>query len=102
MNTQTYTIEKLKELLSPIATELGLERIIVFGSYARGEQGVASDLDLIIDSGGRLKGKHLFSAIYKIDRLIPMKTDIFELSEVKKPSQTYTAILNEGVTIYER
>jgi len=85
-----------------LATELGLKRVIVFGSYARGEQEESSDLDLIIDSGGKLKGKHLFSAIYRIDRLIPARTDIFELSEVVRPSQTYTAILREGITIYER
>lgn len=85
-----------------MATELGLKRVIVFGSYARGEQEESSDLDLIIDSGGKLKGKHLFSAIYRIDRLIPARTDIFELSEVVRPSQTYTAILREGITIYER
>ena len=63
---------------------------------------VVKDLDLIIDSGGKLKGKHLFGAVYKIDKLFPTKTDIFELSEVIKPSQTYTAIINEGITIYER
>ncbi|MCL2386245.1 MAG: nucleotidyltransferase domain-containing protein [Defluviitaleaceae bacterium] len=96
------SLNKLRELVRPIATELELERVIVFGSYARGEQEDASDVDLIIDSGGRLRGKHLFSAIYKIDKLIPIKTDIFELSEVVKPSQTYTAIVSEGVTIYER
>ena len=95
------SLEKLKELVSPIATELGLERVIVFGSYARGEQTEASDVDLIIDSGGRLRGKHLFGAIYKIDMLIPKKTDIFDLTEINKPSPTYTAIINEGVTIYD-
>ena len=96
------SLDKLKELISPIAAELELERVIVFGSYARGEQSESSDVDLIIDSGGRLKGMHFFGAVYEIDKLIPAKTDIFELSEIKKPSQTYSAILSEGVTIYER
>jgi len=96
------SLDKLRELVFPVALELELERVIVFGSYARGEQGEKSDVDLIIDSDGRLRGKHLFSAIYKIDKSIPVRTDIFELSEVVKPSQTYAAIVREGVTIYER
>ena len=61
-----------------------------------------SDVDLVIDSGGRLKGLSFFNAIYKIDKAIPFKTDIFELSEIVKPSQTYLAIIEEGVVLYER
>jgi len=96
------SLDLLSKAISPIADELGLQRVIVFGSYARGEQSESSDIDLVIDSGGALKGGKLFSAIYKIDNVIPLNTDIFELSEVKNPSETYSAIMREGVVIYER
>ena len=96
------TLDELKTLIFPVAAEIGLDRVILFGSYARGEHEESSGIDVIIDSGGRLRGKHLFNAIYKLDKCIPYKTDIFELSEVKKPSQTYTSILNDGITVYER
>jgi len=96
------TIDTIRELITPVATELELEKVILFGSYARGDQRETSDIDIVLDSHGRLRGKHLFSAIYKIGRLFPVNADIFEISEVKNPSQTYTAIQNEGVTVYER
>ena len=96
------SLEKIKELISPLAAELKLERVIVFGSYARGEQTDSSDIDLIIDSGGKLQGLPFFNAVYKIDKLLPKKTDIFELSEINNPSPTYSAIMNEGVMVYER
>lgn len=39
------------EIISPIARETGVERIYLFGSYARGEATSNSDVDLLIDSG---------------------------------------------------
>ena len=96
------TIDKLSEVISPIAKNLGLHKVIVFGSYARGEQTEHSDIDLVIDSGGLLQNFDVFCAIGKILNALPVRADIFELSEVKKPSQTYTAIMQEGIVIYER
>jgi len=32
------TINKLKEIIFPIAVELSLDKVILFGSYARGEE----------------------------------------------------------------
>jgi predicted nucleotidyltransferase len=95
------TINTLKELLTPIAQENELERLIVFGSYARGAQTSKSDVDLIIDSGGKLKGLALFHVIHKMSSLLPTRADIFELHEVNNPSPTYSAIMEEGIVIYE-
>ena len=36
------------ERLTTLATALGVQRVILFGSVARGEPGLASDLDLLI------------------------------------------------------
>ena len=96
------TIEDIKKAITPIASELGLKRVILFGSYARGEQTKDSDIDLIIDSEETLRGLQVFGAIYKISEVLPVKADIFELYEIIKPSQTYDAIMQEGVLVYER
>ena len=95
------TLDTLKEVVTPIAKEIGLQKVIVFGSYARGEQTETSDIDLVIDSGGTLQSFDVLCAIGKLLKALPLRADIFELSEVKNPSKTYTAIQQEGVVIYE-
>ena len=44
-----YTIEQLKEIITPIALKYRLPAVYVFGSYARGEATETSDLDFLID-----------------------------------------------------
>lgn len=47
-----YTIEEIKEKAIPIVVEFNIERLGIFGSYARGEANDDSDLDFIMDTGG--------------------------------------------------
>ena len=46
-----YTIEQLKDKISPLARRYGVESVSVFGSYARGTARPDSDVDLIIEKG---------------------------------------------------
>lgn len=46
-----YTVEEIKDIVSNIAERYGAERIYLFGSYARGNATVNSDIDLRIDKG---------------------------------------------------
>mgnify|MGYP004479896569 FL=1 len=50
-NGKVYSIDELAEMIAPVARELGVERIYLFGSYARGEATPDSDVDIFIDSG---------------------------------------------------
>lgn len=45
---RTYTIEEIKAIAVPVAKRYGLEKVALFGSYAKGEPKVTSDIDLII------------------------------------------------------
>lgn len=51
LNDKIYSIGEISKIISPIAREMGVERIYLFGSYARGEATSNSDVDLLIDSG---------------------------------------------------
>lgn len=44
-----YTIEQLKEKITPIVLKYRLSSVYVFGSYARGDATETSDLDFLID-----------------------------------------------------
>lgn len=48
---QIYSINQLRDLVSPVAKQFGVKRVYVFGSYGRKEATAKSDLDLRIDAG---------------------------------------------------
>ena len=96
------TLEDIRQAIRPIAKERQLEKVIAFGSYARGEATPASDIDLVIDTGGLQQSFEVFCTIGKLLEALPIRADIFEISEIKRPSATYFSMMNEGVVIYER
>jgi predicted nucleotidyltransferase len=64
MTSHIFTVEEIKAVVSGIAQRYGVERVVLFGSYARGEAGPGSDIDLRIDKGCirglfQLSGFHL-------------------------------------------
>ncbi|MBQ9522136.1 MAG: nucleotidyltransferase domain-containing protein [Oscillospiraceae bacterium] len=46
-----YTIEELKDTISPLARTYGVQSVSLFGSYARGTARPDSDVDLKIEKG---------------------------------------------------
>ena len=51
-----YTIEQIRQIVSPIAAAYGVRSMRLFGSYARGEATENSDLDILIDRGSIRSG----------------------------------------------
>jgi len=76
--------------------------VIVFGSFARGSNNDKSDVDIVIDSKGTLRGIDFFIWADKIAQSLPIKSDIFEAREIKTNSKLKSKIDKEGVVIYER
>ncbi|MDR1165171.1 MAG: nucleotidyltransferase domain-containing protein [Deltaproteobacteria bacterium] len=58
-----YTVEDIKKIVAPIASEHGVERVWLFGSYARGEATPDSDIDLRVDKG-RIEGYFQLGGLY--------------------------------------
>ena len=63
MMDRVYTIEEIKSIVAPIAAAHDVDRIYLFGSYARGEATASSDIDLRVDKG-RLKGLLALGVLY--------------------------------------
>jgi predicted nucleotidyltransferase len=99
----SVTPEKLAELIARVVAAVQPEEIIVFGSRARGEQRVGSDLDLaiIVEDDTRKLPAGLRDGI-------PMVADILVLSRVR--FDEYRPWINTiereidrgGVRVYER
>jgi hypothetical protein len=60
---KTYTIDEIKKIAGKIAERHGVERMFLFGSYARGDAGPGSDLDFRIDKG-RIHGLLALGGLY--------------------------------------
>ena len=50
MSNRVYTLEEIAAIIAPIAARYGVDRIYIFGSYARGEADESSDIDLCIEA----------------------------------------------------
>ena len=55
MIDRIYSIDEIKKIVAPIAVKYDVDRVFLFGSYARGTATGTSDLDFVIDKG-RLRG----------------------------------------------
>jgi len=95
------TVEKIQAIVTPLVEPFPVVRVILFGSYARGEATEKSDVDLIIDSEGILSFWELLGLIGDIVTKMPAKVDILDFEEIKKPA-LFDNISKEGVIIYER
>src|SRR5437588_13094838 len=55
----------LKDIVNRIVQAAHPEKIVLFGSAARGEMGPNSDVDLLVIKGGKYHRRRLTTAIYR-------------------------------------
>ena len=61
MSDTIYTIEKIKDIVKPIANKYNVQSIYLFGSYARGDANENSDLDFLVFGGNNFKLTNIFA-----------------------------------------
>lgn len=102
MSDKIYTIDELKQILSEILINFAVKKAILFGSYAKNLQTKKSDIDLVIDSEGKLLNINFYGLLEEIVEKTNKEIDLFEISEIKKGTPIYKAIEKEGIVVYER
>jgi len=95
-----------------VATRIGqaadAERVVLFGSYARGDAGGTSDVDLLIIAESELPRFKRTRELYKLFRPYPFAMDLIvytprEISRgSRSPVSFVSTVLREGKTLYER
>ena len=92
-----YTIEKIREKVTPIAKKYGVKKISLFGSYARGEADEKSDLDFLVIGGKNFKLTRIFSLAEDLREVFQKNVDVFEINEINPDSDFYKKIMQETV-----
>ena len=100
--SQAYTTTELKEKLEPIFKNAPIEKAILFGSYAKGLQTSTSDVDIVIDSNGKLLNINFYGVLEDITECLDKRIDLIEISEIRKNSPIYSIVEQEGIVLYER
>lgn len=58
-----YAVNEISTIIAPIVESFGVEKVWLFGSYARGDASEDSDIDLRIE-GGKVRGMFGLGRLY--------------------------------------
>jgi predicted nucleotidyltransferase len=112
LKTVTLTAELLKNMADTIAHEVDPERVILFGSHARGEANEHSDVDLLvitskpfgIQNSRRGMAARLGRSLSRF--LMPTDILLYTVEEVEawqgSRNHVITQAMKEGQVLYER
>jgi len=97
-----YTAGEIKKKLQPVFNESSVERAVLFGSYANGNPIKSSDVDIVIDSRGKIRGIDFFGVLEDITNALKIPVDLIEASQIVDGSKVQHEIEKTGIVIYER
>lgn len=105
----TFSIDELKQRITPIAQKYDLRAVYLFGSYARNEATDQSDVDILIDrAGSKIKGMFDMGALYEeLSASVGKQIDLVTMQTLEQQStqqRTPLFVSNveaERVKIYE-
>ena len=95
------SIEEIKSYILPVVKKYPVEKVILFGSYARGDASDKSDVDLIVESRGLLRNRKIFALGGELLGELPVRVDVYDILEIENPSAMYDNIQKEGIVIYD-
>ena len=97
ISLKIYTLDEIRKIIAENVKDQPIDKVILFGSYAKGEANKYSDIDMIVQL---TEGTPLleYCALYPIlEDAFNKYVDIFEVSELKDKSY-----LDGGIVIYDR
>ncbi|MCL2003806.1 MAG: nucleotidyltransferase domain-containing protein [Oscillospiraceae bacterium] len=103
-----YTIEELRERISPIAQKYDIPAVYIFGSYARGDATDESDVDVLFKrEGSKVRGLVMGALYEDLSESIGKGIDLLteeSLEQHDAQNRTpwfYESLLRERVKIYD-
>lgn len=78
-----YKMEEITEKIRPIAESYNIDKVYLFGSYARGEAAEESDIDLIVDSE-KLRGLKFFGFYEDLKEAFQKNVDLITEEQINR------------------
>ena len=93
-------LAEIQKTVAPIASRYGVEKMVLFGSRARGEAHSGSDYDFLI-TRGQLKSLWQFSAFWtELEKACHAPVDV--VSDTSFDEELIGAARKDGLLVYER
>lgn len=102
MTSNFMSVEKIREKTTPIFSNYPVIRAILFGSYAKGNATIGSDIDLFIDTNGKLRGLDFIGLLEVLVNALEMDIDLIDRSHIEQDSLIMQEIESRGMVIYEK
>ena len=102
MTPNFISVETIREKTVPIFEIYPINKAILFGSYAKGNATISSDIDLYIDTNGKLRGLDFVGLLEMLVSTLEMDIDLIDRSHIEKDSLIMQEIENGGMVIYEK
>ena len=94
------SVDEIKDAVKDVAEDYGVEKVVLFGSYARGEATASSDVDLRIEKG-KLRGLFQLSG-FQINLKERLNTNVDVLTTESLDKNFLRNIHHDEVVLYER
>ena len=92
-------LNTIKKIVSEYAEKYGAERVVLFGSYARGDMTENSDIDLLIDKGS-IRGLQFAALLCDLEEALGKSVDLISVRGANK--DFLNMIKKDEVLLYER
>ena len=89
----------IENTIKALLVRYNAEYALLFGSYARGEETLNSDIDVVVFGGDNFKKSNIFAFAEELREALGKDADVFEISEVNKGTPFYDNLMKEGVKI---
>ena len=94
------SMDRIRDKCTEVFRGKDVDYCYLFGSYAKGNPGEQSDVDLLISSG--ITGIRYYSLVEELRTALEKKVDLLDLKQLDGNQKLLNEILKYGVKIYAR
>lgn len=92
------TIEDITKKCAKVLDQYDVNFCYLFGSYAKGKETPASDVDLLVSAD--IKGLKFYELVEELRMELRKKVDVLDINQLKGNLELTEEILKDGVKIY--